>query len=82
MPPKSEKTINNKYKLIQFMDTPKMSTYLLALIIGEFDFLQTNTNNGTLIKIFTPQNQSNNGSFSLQCAKRCLELFENWFDIN
>lgn len=64
------------------MDTPKMSTYLLAFIIGEFDFVQTTTKRGTLVRALTPIGQSNRGQFALETAKRALELYEDWFKLN
>lgn len=35
-----------------FMATPKMSTYLLAFCVGEFEFISAQTKNGVLARIF------------------------------
>jgi len=37
MPEQSVTHLNHESKLIQFMDSPKMSSYLLAIIVAEFD---------------------------------------------
>ena len=34
------------------MVTPKMSTYLLAFCVGEFEFVSTQTKSGVLARIF------------------------------
>jgi len=82
MPIKNSVSINKDFKLVEFLDTPKMSTYLLALVIGEFDYVQSKTYNNTLVRIITPLHQSNNGHFALNCVIKCLELYENWFSIS
>jgi len=38
-----------------FGDTPLMSSYLLAFVIGEFDYVQKTTEAGVDLKVFTPQ---------------------------
>jgi len=51
----------------------------VALIVGKYDFVQTTTKRGTLVRVFTPERQSENGLFALDCAKRCLEILEEWY---
>lgn len=34
------------------MPTPKMSTYLLAFCVGEFEFISASTKSGVLARIF------------------------------
>src|SRR3989338_4928794 len=36
-------------KRVEFAPTPRMSTYLVAFIIGEFEFIEGKTKNGTLV---------------------------------
>ena len=36
-------------KKVSFLPSPKMSTYLLAFAVGEFDFLQARTNHGVCV---------------------------------
>eukprot|EP00971_Amphidinium_carterae_P196841 3907002-Amphidinium_carterae.1 len=52
MPEKSSQLVKvgNKYlREYAFMDSPKMSSYLLAMVVGEFDFLQAQSEHGVLI---------------------------------
>ncbi len=68
-------------KIVHFESTPKMSSYLLAYVIGELDHIKTKTKNGTVIKVHTTPGKSNLAAFSLETAKRSLEFLENYFGI-
>lgn len=74
--------MNNETKLVKFMDSPKMSSYLLAIIVAEFDYVQSQTKRGTLVRIFAPLKQAKNASFALKDTVACLELYEEWFKMD
>ncbi len=69
------------YKVVKFAPTPKMSTYLLAYIIGEFESIETKTKNGVLIRVFTTKGKKHQAKFSLEVAKRSLEFLNEYFAI-
>lgn len=71
--------IDDKTMRVEFMETPILSTYLLGLIIGEFDYVQTHTSRGTKIRVFTPLKKAKLGLFALNAAKVSLELMEDLF---
>lgn len=77
---KSEITEKNKKK-IQFKTTPKMSSYLFYLGIGNFEFLEDNYKNVKLRLITTP-GKSKNGKFALEHTKKYLEYFEKYSEID
>ena len=81
MPEKESRLLPNGRKRIEFMDTPKMSTYLLAFCVGEFDFLQTLTAHGVLIRVYTPPGKADEGMFALECGKRALDFFDDFFGL-
>ena len=57
----------------------EMSTYLVCIVIGQYDFIQTKANNRTLVRVFTPYGQREQGRFSLEVAKKSLEYFNQYF---
>lgn len=45
MPVSSEEVMGRK-KAVYFEESPKMSTYLVAVVVGEFDFVEDTTEDG------------------------------------
>lgn len=66
-------------QVVDFGRTPVMSTYLLAFVVGEFEFVETQTNNGTLVRVYTMPGRSEQGKFALDVGKRSLELYNEYF---
>jgi len=56
-------------KRVVFDHSPKMSTYLLAWAVGEFDYIQGITKHGVTIRIFTPPGRAEEGKFALDTGK-------------
>jgi len=69
------------YKMVTFAPTPIMSTYLLAFIIGEFEFIEGKTKGETLVRVFTTKGKSHQAKFALDVAIRSLEFYNEYFDI-
>ncbi len=72
---------DSKYQIIKFSPTPKMSTYLLAFIVGDFEFIESKTKNGVQIRVFTTPGKKHQAKFALDCAIKTLEFYEKYFDI-
>ena len=72
---------SGKATQVIFMDSPKMSTYLLAFCVGEFDYIQAQTNHGVLIKVYTPPGKAESGRFALDCAVRALDKYDDFFQV-
>eukprot|EP00435_Cladocopium_sp_Y103_P043833 s1338_g12.t1 len=89
MPPSSQETrADGKKKETSqgtedeiFMVTPKMSTYLLAFCVGEFEFVSAQTKSGVLARIFACPGNSARCSFALKCCIRALEFYDDFFGI-
>lgn len=56
---------------MQFAPTPVMSTYLVAFIVGEFDYVASQTKDGTVVRVFTPLGKNETGTFSLDVGGMC-----------
>lgn len=69
------------YKLVEFEATPKMSTYLVAFIVGKFEFLEKKTPGGTMVRVFVTPGKKKQADFALQVAVKTLAFYENYFGI-
>jgi len=59
------------YKVVRFAPSPKMSSYLLAFIVGHFDKIQTKTKSGTVVRVFTTPRKKTSGTV---CAGVRIEM--------
>ena len=76
------------FKIVEFEPTPKMSTYLLAFIVGEFEYIEGKSSprveagkKEKVIRVFTTPGKKEQARFALDVAIKCLEFYENYFDI-
>jgi puromycin-sensitive aminopeptidase len=53
-------------KVVKFAQTPIMSTYLLAFVVGEFDCVEDRDKDGVLVRVYTPLEKSEQGKFALE----------------
>uniref|UniRef100_A0A7N0R8S4 Aminopeptidase N n=1 Tax=Kalanchoe fedtschenkoi TaxID=63787 RepID=A0A7N0R8S4_KALFE len=68
-------------KTIFFQETPVMSTYLVAIVIGLFDHVEDETNNGIIVRVYTPVGKATDGIFGLSVGVRSLEIYQRFFNI-
>ena len=84
----------HNYVKITFDRTPIMSTYLLAMIVGDFEYISNRSsatensccqlNNGTSselaeVRIYTPVGKGSLGQHALTVATRCLKFYSKFF---
>ncbi len=74
---------NNAWVIKKFEKSPKMSTYLAAWMIGEFDCLENTTTISTEVpcRVFTPVGKKEQGRFALDVATKALKFFNDYFFI-
>lgn len=81
---KSVKYKDNTNKIVTFNTTPKMSTYLLAFVIADLEYLEKNVrvNNNILVRVYGIPGTSSKLSYALDVATKGLEWYIKWFNIN
>lgn len=52
-------------KVLSFDRSPIMSTYLVAFVIGEYDFVEAKDSDGVLVRVYTPLGKKEQGLFAL-----------------
>jgi len=60
--------------------SPIMSTYLLAFVVGELDYLEGFTTSGVRVRVYTPLGESEKGRFALDVGIKTLTLLAEYFD--
>lgn len=79
MPESRSEVLSDGRRRITFLPTPKMSTYLLAFCIGEFDFVQQQALAGTIVRVLSVPGKSLQCSFALNCAVKALNFYNQFF---
>lgn len=80
MPVVEEKELEG-IKVVRYAPTPLVSTYLLAWCVGEFEYIETKTQEGVVVRVYTQIGKTKQGEFGLECGKRMLSFFSDYFDI-
>ena len=79
MPIKTKKKTGNK-TTYNFQKTPLVSTYLIYLGVGEFEYL-TGKSGKIQIRVVTTKGNTSRGKFSLELGKKLLTSYEKYFGI-
>ena len=65
-----------------FAPTPKMSTYLLAFVVGKFNFYEEKTKSGITVRTYAPLDKDYNSlKFPTSVAVKSLDYYEDLFQI-
>jgi aminopeptidase 2 len=75
-----ESQFGGKKQATTFRETPLMSTYLLAFIVGELKVIESNSFRVPVRVFATPDKDIEHGRFSLELAARTLEFYEKTFN--
>ena len=67
--------------LFKFEDTPIMSTYLLAFVVGKLESITKTSKNGTTVSVYMDASHNQLGQYALDVAAECLSVFEEYFDF-
>ena len=59
-------------KRMKYTRSPIMSTYLLAFVVGEFDFVEGKDADGVVIRVYTPKGKAVQGKFALEVSTNLI----------
>ncbi|XP_063226837.1 puromycin-sensitive aminopeptidase isoform X2 [Bacillus rossius redtenbacheri] len=68
-------------RTVKFDTTPVMSTYLVAVVVGEYDCVEDRSEDGVLVKVYTPVGKREQGRFALEVATKVLPYYKDYFQI-
>ncbi len=68
-------------KSVRFAETPVMSTYLLAFVIGDLVSVEADAADGTRVGIWTTRGKENQAGFALDTSVKLLGYFNDYFSI-
>lgn len=64
-----------------YYTSPIMSTYLLAVVVGEFDYISKTSRSGTEVRVYTGLGKSHLGRFSLDTAVAALDFYNEYLSV-
>ncbi|XGW06237.1 hypothetical protein V3C99_016503 [Haemonchus contortus] len=73
--------VSGDWIISKFETTPRMSSYLLAVVVSEFDYIEGFTKSGVRFRIWSRPEAKNMTAYARDAGIRCLEFYENFFDI-
>ena len=81
MPIASEEPVSGGQKAVHFETTPKMSTYLLAFIVGDLACVEDTAPDGTQVRVWATRGKEQLGQFALENSVRALTYMNDYFGI-
>jgi aminopeptidase N/puromycin-sensitive aminopeptidase len=67
-------------RTIHFATTPKMSSYLVALVVGNFEYIEGSAE-GIPIRLYTSPGKKQLAAFALESAEEFLRYYNRYFGI-
>ena len=68
-------------KSVRFGETPIMSTYLLAFVVGDLVSVEADAADGTKVGVWTTRGKENQAGFALDTSVKLLGYFNDYFGI-
>src|ERR1700675_548613 len=65
---------------VRFATTPKMSPYLAALVVGNFEYIEAEAD-GIPIRVYSTPGKKEMGKFALETAEHVLSYYDKYFSI-
>ncbi|HSH31181.1 MAG TPA: M1 family aminopeptidase [Candidatus Saccharimonadales bacterium] len=79
--PAGQKTRSDGKRVVKFAPTPKMSSYLLAFLVGRFESVETKTKQGVTVRVLVTPGKRHQAAFALEVAAKTLSFYGDYFGI-
>ncbi|XVF27003.1 hypothetical protein REPUB_Repub14bG0069300 [Reevesia pubescens] len=76
-----DEKLNGNVNTVYFEESPIMSTYLVAIVVGLFNYIGETTVDGIKVRVFCPVGKSDEGKFALDVAVKSLDIFTKYFSM-
>lgn len=80
--PAASQEVQNERLVTIFETSPRMSTYLLAFVVGDLQHRTTQTNSGVNVSVYaTKAHKPEALDFALDTTKRSIEFFNDYYGV-
>ena len=81
MPEASNSPVEGGKRAVRFEPSPRMSTYLVAFVVGDMAAVQGTAEDGTLVRVWATRGNEDKGKFALENSIRILKYMNEYFGI-
>ena len=81
MPIATQTKVRPGVKAVRFDETPIMSTYLVAFVVGDLEAIEQRSDSGTLIRVWATRGNAEKGRYALDTSAKLLSYFNDYFGI-
>ncbi|KAL3120399.1 hypothetical protein niasHT_005720 [Heterodera trifolii] len=68
-------------KLLTFARTPRMSTYLVAFAVGQFEHIEAVSKTGCACRVYTLPGKTEQAKLALKLVAQAVDFFTDWFNF-
>ena len=76
-----ESAMDGGLRRVRFEETPVMSTYLLAFIVGDIRCVERRAEDGTLVRVWATAGKESQGEFAAETSVKLLSFFNDYFGV-
>lgn len=69
------------YKVVKFEKSPRMSSYLLAFIVGHFEYIESITPEKVKVRVYVTPGKKKQAKFALEVAAKLMSFYHKYFGI-
>ncbi|KAL3497457.1 hypothetical protein ACH5RR_040189 [Cinchona calisaya] len=79
--PVLEEKVDGNLKTVSYQESPIMSTYLVAVVVGLFDYVEDQTPDGISVRVYCKVGKADQGKFALNVAVKTLGIYKEYFAV-